>query len=59
VIDDILYVDGVDGKFSSLSSASGAITGTSRNGWSDWYFLDEHGSWKLANEWRQVASAIN
>ena len=59
VIDGVLYVDGVEGKFSSLSSASAAISGTSRNGWNDWYLLNEHGSWILANEWRQMASAIN
>ena len=59
VVGGDLYVDGVDGKFSSLSSASGAITGTSRNGWNDWYLLDEHGNWTLANEWRQMTSAIN
>jgi hypothetical protein len=53
VRDGVLYVDEVEGNFSSLSSASAAITGTSRNGWSDWSFLDESGSWKSANEWRQ------
>lgn len=54
-----LYVDGVEGKFSSLSAASDAITKTSRNGWNDWYLLDEQGGWILANEWRQMTSAIN
>ncbi|MEC5218803.1 hypothetical protein RCH09_003777 [Actimicrobium sp. GrIS 1.19] len=56
VVDGDLYVDGMEGKFSSLSSASSAITGTSRNGWNDWYLLDEQGNWTLANEWRQLAA---
>jgi hypothetical protein len=59
VVNGVLYVDGVEGEFNSLSSASAAITGTSRNGWNDWYLLDEHESWILANEWRQMTSAIN
>lgn len=59
VVDGALYVEGVEGVFSSLSAASGVISGTSRNGWNDWYLLDEHGGWTLANEWRQMNSAIN
>ncbi len=54
VIGDGLQIDGVEGIFSSFSAASGVITKTSRNGWHDWYLLDEYGSWKLANEWRQT-----
>ena len=59
VIGSDLHVDGIDGGFGSFSAASGAITRTSRNGWHDWHLLDKHGSWTLANEWRQMGSVIN
>lgn len=57
VIGSGLHVDGIDGGFSSFSAASGAITKTSRNGWHDWYLFDKHGTWKLANEWRQMITS--
>jgi len=54
MIDGALSVEGIEGTFNSFSAASGAITNTSRNGWNDWYLLDDQGGWTLANDWRKV-----
>ncbi|CAO3441968.1 hypothetical protein [Azospirillum argentinense] len=56
VLDGALFVEGIEGVFSSFSAASGAITNTSRNGWNDWYLLDDQEGWTLANDWRKVKS---
>ena len=48
-----LIVEGVDGKHTSFSAASKAVTGTSRNGWNDWYLNLEGKEWVVANEWRK------
>ncbi len=48
-----LVVDGIEGKHTSFSAASVAATGTSRNGWNDWYLLFGNNEWILANEWRE------
>jgi hypothetical protein len=29
------------------------VTGTSRNGWNDWYIFQQERGWTLANEWRK------
>jgi len=48
-----LHVKGI-GVFSSLSSASGAVTNTSRNGWRDWKLkLPNATDWILADTWRK------
>jgi len=56
IVDGVLLVDGVEGKFRSFSAASRALTGTSRNGWNDWYLHDVDGEWRLAHDWRLQAS---
>jgi len=41
------------GSFTSFSAASGKLTNTSRNGWSDWFLqLSDTNSWILADNWR-------
>lgn len=48
-----LVVDG-HGTYGSFSSASGEVTGTSRNGWRDWEIkLPEHENWIIADDWRR------
>ena len=45
--------DQIGAVFSSLSAASVELTGTSRNGWRDWYLrLPGQESWILADDWR-------
>lgn len=45
---------GRKGKFNSFSGASGAVTGTSRNGWKDWELkLPGTNVWLSADEWRK------
>lgn len=53
ITDGALIVEGVDRKQTSFSAASKAITGTSRNGWNDWYINVEGAGWVVANEWRK------
>lgn len=49
-----LSINGEEKHCSSLSDASREITGTSRNGWRDWYFyLPGNGLWVLAYDWRR------
>jgi hypothetical protein len=50
--DQTLHVVGFDQPFTAFSTASVAITGTSRNGWKDWYLRAADGSWIQADEWR-------
>jgi hypothetical protein len=52
IVNGTLLVDGIEGKFRSFSAASRALTGTSRNGWNDWYLQDVDGEWRLAHDWR-------
>ena len=45
---------GHEGTYKSFSQASDGITGTSRNGWRDWYLcLPESDAWIVADEWRK------
>ena len=49
----VLSVNGEERRCSSLSDASRVITGTSRNGWRDWYLcLSGQDQWILADDWR-------
>ena len=49
-----IYIDNIEGKFNSLSAASGAITHRSSNGWRDWQiFFPEKDMWIIADDWRQ------
>ena len=53
----ILEIEGGKRYCSSLSDASRTITGTSRNGWMDWYFLiSGEDQWMLAQDWRSAQS---
>ena len=53
-----LHVNGI-GTFSSLSSASKAVTNTSRNGWRDWELKLPHASnWILADMWRKRKNIV-
>lgn len=54
-----LIISDISGKFSSFSSASAAVTQTSRNGWKDWYIDDAHEGWLLADVWRKQMNASN
>ena len=54
IVGGCLSIDGIDGVFTSLSSASRAITKTSRNGWRDWYIrFPESDVDVLADDWRE------
>lgn len=47
-----------DGAHKSFSAASHAVTGTSRNGWRDWYLqLPGDEIWNLADDWRKAGTA--
>ena len=53
IVGGCLKIDDVDGVFTSLTSASRAITKTSRNGWKDWYIrLPDSDVDILAHDWR-------
>lgn len=54
LVNGALYIDGIEGAYNSFSAASVAITNTSRNGWNDWYLLDDQGGLILANDWRKA-----
>ena len=48
-----------EGICKSFSDASREVTGTSRNGWKDWYLLlPDEDAWVLANEWRNRTKAL-
>ncbi len=53
IVDGALTVEGVGGKHGSFSGASKAVTGTSRNGWVDWYLKVDGDLWVLADDWRK------
>jgi hypothetical protein len=53
VVDGAIAISGKDGRYGSFSAASKAVTGTSRNGWNDWYIYQQEHGWMLANEWRK------
>lgn len=56
ITNGLLVVEGFGDGFKSFSTASHAVTQTSRNGWLDWHLQDLTGTWVLADEWRrQVA----
>ena len=48
-----LIVEAYNVAYNSFSAASMAVTNTSRNGWMDWYLLDENKDWVLADDWRK------
>lgn len=48
-----LVIDGIPGRHTSFTAASRAVSGTSRNGWHDWYLELSGGRWVLANDWRK------
>ncbi|UXN07948.1 DUF262 domain-containing protein [Bartonella sp. HY761] len=50
--DGELVVAGFLGSFKSFSTASKAVTNTSRNGWFDWYLKDANDNWIIADDWR-------
>ncbi len=55
-----LSVNGEEKHCNSLSDASREITGTSRNGWRDWYFcLPGNDLWILADDWRKEQQGIS
>ena len=53
ISDGAFRVEGVDGVHRTFSGASRAVTGTSRNGWVDWYLTLDGNDWVLADEWRK------
>ena len=53
IINRQLVVSGQPNPFSSFSAASKSVTGTSRNGWHDWYLLEPAGTWIQADLWRR------
>lgn len=59
VIDRAIVIDGLEGRHTSFSAASRAVTGTSRNGWNDWHIYEEGRGWVLANDWRNGLSSTD
>jgi hypothetical protein len=57
VVDRAIVISGIEGKHGSFSAASKAVTGTSRNGWNDWYIYQQERGWVLANDWRKESAA--
>ncbi len=53
VVDGAIVIAGIEGRHGSFSAASKAVSGTSRNGWNDWYIQEQGRSWTLANDWRR------
>jgi hypothetical protein len=57
VVDRAIVILGIEGKHGSFSAASKAVSGTSRNGWNDWYVKEQGRGWVLANDWRKESGA--
>ena len=53
ITDGALVIEGISGKYMSFSAASKAVTGTSRNGWTDWELGLVGGVWIVADKWRK------
>ena len=57
VVDGAVVITGIEGRHGSFSAASKAVSGTSRNGWNDWYIQEQGRGWTLANDWRKESGA--
>ena len=57
VVNRAIVIPGIDGRHGSFSAASKAVSGTSRNGWNDWYIQEQGRGWVLANDWRKDSGA--
>lgn len=57
VVDRAVVIPGIEGRHGSFSAASKAVSGTSRNGWNDWYIQEQGRGWVLANDWRKESGA--
>lgn len=53
VVDGAIVITDIEGRHNSFSAASKAVSGTSRNGWNDWYIQEPGRGWTLANDWRK------
>lgn len=53
IVDRAIVISGIVGRYGSFSAASKAVSGTSRNGWNDWYIQEQGRGWVLANDWRK------
>ena len=56
IVDRAIVISGLEGRYGSFSAASKAVTGTSRNGWNDWYINEQGRGWVLANDWRKESA---
>ena len=57
IVDGAIVIPGIEGRHGSFSAASKAVSGTSRNGWNDWYIQEQGRGWSLANDWRKESGA--
>ncbi len=57
VVDGAIVIPDIEGRHGSFSAASKAVSGTSRNGWNDWYIQEQGRGWALANDWRKESGA--
>ena len=57
VVGRAIVIPGIEGTHGSFSAASKAVSGTSRNGWYDWYIQEQGRGWVLANDWRKEFGA--
>lgn len=57
IVDGAIVIPGIEGQHGSFSAASKAVSGTSRNGWNDWYIQEPGRGWALANDWRKASAA--
>ncbi|CAB3697128.1 DUF262 domain-containing protein [Achromobacter pestifer] len=53
VVDGAIVIPNIEGRYGSFSAASKAVSGTSRNGWNDWYIQEQGRGWALASDWRK------
>ena len=55
IVESSIRVEGMSDVFRSFSAASGAVTKTSRNGWTDWdILLPGNDDWMSADTWRNA-----
>lgn len=57
IVDGAIVITGIEGRYGSFSAASKAVSGTSRNGWNDWYIQEQGRGWTLADDWRKESGA--
>jgi hypothetical protein len=58
IVNHDIVISGIEGRHRSFSAASKAVSGTSRNGWKDWYVQEQGRGWVLADDWRRESEVV-